>query len=183
VRLERVGVELLARQAPLLGDHLGRDPLRHDLPALEELLRQVAAVRAHRDARHHLDARRDDDVELLGPDGGRGVEVRLHRGAALAVDGRAAHRLRPAGDEGRHAADVPALLADLRDAAHLDVLDLGRVEVVALDEAVQDLGGELVAADLRERAVPLADRAADGVDDQRVTHRPQRTAAIRRERP
>ena len=34
VRLERVRVELLAREAPLLGDHLGRDPLRDDLPAL-----------------------------------------------------------------------------------------------------------------------------------------------------
>ena len=37
VRLERVLVELLAREAPLLGDHLGRDALRHDLPALEQL--------------------------------------------------------------------------------------------------------------------------------------------------
>ena len=36
------------------------------------------------------------------------------------------------------------------------------------DEPVHDLGRELVAADVRERAVLLADRAADGVDDQRV---------------
>ena len=76
VRLERVRVELLAREAPLLGDHLGRDPLRDDLPALEQLVREVAAVRAHRDARHHLDARRDDDVELPRPDRGCRVEVR-----------------------------------------------------------------------------------------------------------
>ena len=31
VRLERERVELLARELPLVGDHLGRDPLRHDL--------------------------------------------------------------------------------------------------------------------------------------------------------
>ena len=147
---------------------LGGDPLRHDLPALVQLVREVAAVRAHRDARHHLDPGRDDDVELAGPDRGGGVEVRLHRGAALAVDRRAADRLRPAGHHRRHPADVPALLADLGHAAHLDVLDLGRVEVVPRDEAVQHLRRELVAAGARERAVPPPDRAAHGVDDQRV---------------
>jgi len=41
---EGEGVELLAREPPLVGDHLGRDPLRHDLPALEELVRKAAAV-------------------------------------------------------------------------------------------------------------------------------------------
>ena len=37
VRLVRVRVELLAGEPPLLGDQLGRDPLRDDLPALEQL--------------------------------------------------------------------------------------------------------------------------------------------------
>ena len=155
VRLERVRVELLAREAPLLGEHLGRDALRDDLPALEQLVREVAAVRAHRDARHHLDARRDDDVELARPDRGGRVEVRLHRRAALPVDGRAAHRLGPAGDERRHAADVPALLADLRHAAHLHVLDLRGIEVVPRDERVQHL-----PARARRRAASTARRFA-----------------------
>ncbi len=132
-----------------------------------QLVREVAAVRAHRDARHHLDAGRDDDVELPGPDRRGRVEVRLHRRAALAVDRCPADGLRPAGDHRRHPADVPALLADLRHAPHLHVLDLGRVEVVAGDEAVQHLRRELVAARARKRPVPPADRAADGVDDQR----------------
>ena len=134
------------------------------------LLGEVAAVRAHRDARHHLDARRDDDVELAGPDRGRRVEVRLHRGAALPVDGRPADGFRPARGHRRHPGDVPALLADLGDAAHLHVLDLRRIEVVARDEAVQHLRREIVAADPRKRAVPLPDRTADGVDDQGVGH-------------
>ena len=167
VRLERVGVERLAREFPLGGERLGGDPLRDDLPALEQLVREVAAVRAHRHARHHLDAGRDDDVELAGPDRGGRIEVRLHRGAALAVDGRPTDRLGPAGDHRRHPADVPALLADLRHAAHLHVLDLGRIEVVAGDEAVQHLSRELVAARPRKGAVPPPDRAANGVDDQR----------------
>ena len=164
VRLERERVELLAREAPLLGDHLGRDPLRDDLPALEQLVREVAAVRPHRHARHHLDAGRDDEVELARPDRGRRVEVRLHRRAALAVDGRPGHRLRPAGDHRHHPADVPALLADLRHAADLDVLDLARIDVVPREEPVQDLSRELVAANRGQRAVPLADRRANGVE-------------------
>ncbi len=170
VRLERERVELLSRESPLLGDHLRRDPLRHDLPALEQRIGEVAAVRPHRDTRHHLDAGRDDDVELARLDRRRSVEVALHRRAALAVDGRAADRVGPAGDERSHPADVPALLADLRHAAQLNVLDLPRIEVVPRDERVQDLPRELVAAQLRKRAVPPADRRADCVDDQRVGH-------------
>ena len=168
MRLERDRIQLLAREAPLLGDHLGRDPLRHDLPAVEELVRQVAAPRPHRDAGHHLCARRDHEVELSGPDRGRGVEVGLHRRAALAVDGGATHALRPPRDERDHPADVPALLADLRDAAELHVLDLGRIEILPPDECVEDLAGELVGANRGQRAVSLPDRRADVVDDQRV---------------
>ena len=170
VRLERERVELLAGQVPLLGDQLGRDPLHDDLVALQELWGQVAAVRPHRHPGHHLDARRDNEVELPGPHGRGRVEVALHGRPALAIDARAAHGVRPAGDERHHPADVPALLADLRHAAELDVLDLGRVELVPRDEAVQDLAGELVAADARQHPVPASDRAADGIDDQRVGH-------------
>src|SRR6478735_7109074 len=52
----QIWLELPAREVPLIGDRLGGDSLRHDLPALEELVREVAAVRAHRHARHHLHA-------------------------------------------------------------------------------------------------------------------------------
>ena len=168
MRLERERIQLLAREAPLLGDHLGRNPLRHDLPAVEQLVRQVAAAGAHRDTRHHLHPRGDDEVELAGPDRGRRVEVRLHGRAALAVDGRATHALRPPRHERDHPSDVPALLTDLRDAAKLHVLDLGGIEILPLDECVEDLAGELVTANRGQRAVSLPDRRADGVDDQRV---------------
>ena len=190
VRLERVRVELLARELPLLGDHLGGDPLRHDLPALEQLVGEVAAVRAHRHAGHHLDAGRDDDVELARPDRGGRVEVRLHRRAALAVDGRAADRLRPAGDQRDHPADVPALLADLRHAAHLHVLDLRRVEVVP-----RDAGRSAPARRARRRGcrasvpfrLPIGERTASmmsasvGIDW--PFNLPPGTAARNRERP
>ena len=165
MRLVRDPVELLAREVPLLRDLLGRDPLHHDVVALPDERRHRAVVRAHRDARHHLDAARDDEVELSRPDRRGGVEVRLHRRAALAVDGRAATETGQPGGERDVAADVPRLLVDLRHAAPLHVLDLGGIDAVPLDERVHDLGRELVAADVRQRAVLLPDRAANGIDD------------------
>ena len=168
MRLERVAVELLAGEVPLVGDLLGRDSLHHDVEALEHGVGHRAVAGAHRDARHHLDATRDDEIELTRPDRRRRVEVRLHRRPALAVDGRAAHGDRPACRQRDVAADVPGLLVDLGDAPPLDVLDLARVDAVTREEAVDDLRGEIVAADVRERAVPLADRAPDGVDDECV---------------
>jgi glyoxylase-like metal-dependent hydrolase (beta-lactamase superfamily II) len=53
---------------------------------------------------------------------------------------------------------------------HLHVLDLARVEAVARDQGVQHLAREVVAAQLRQRAVPPSDRRADGVDDVRLRH-------------
>jgi hypothetical protein len=50
---------------------------------------------------------------MAGLDRRRGVHRRLHRRAALPVDGRGAHRLRPPGDQRGDAADVERLLADL----------------------------------------------------------------------
>ncbi len=97
-----------------------------------------------------LDAGRDDEVEVTCLDRGGAVERRLQRGAALTIHGRRAHGLRPAGDEYRSPPDVQGLLSDLRDAAHLHVLDLTRVEVDSTDQAVQDLRGELVGADVGE---------------------------------
>ena len=72
------------------------------------------------------------------------------------------------GDERSHAADVPALLSDLGHAAHLNVLDLGRIEVVPRHEPVEHLTGELVPPNRRESAVPPPDGRADGIDDQRL---------------
>src|SRR5919204_74040 len=170
VRLERQRVELLARESPFLGDHLRRDSLRDDLPPIEQRVRQVAPVRPHRHARHHLDAGGNDEVQLSRPNRRRRVHVRLHRRATLPVNGRAADGLGPSRDERDHSPEIPALLADLRDTAELDVLDLRRIEVVSRQQPIQDLGGHLVAADLGQRPVLLADRRSHGVDDVRSPH-------------
>src|SRR5262249_761024 len=165
VRLVPDPVELFPRLAPLLGDLLSGDALHHDVVPLPDERGHRTVVRPHRDARHHLDAARDDEAELARPDGGGRVEVRLHRGAALAIDRRPGHRNRPAGRERDVAADVPRLLVDLRDAPPLHILDLGRIDAVPTHERIDDLRRELVATDVRERAVLLPDGATDGVDD------------------
>ena len=111
-------VHLVAVDRPLVGDQLGRDALRHQ-PALVGVARAepraervaVLAVghrRAHRHPGHHLDTAGDDDVVRAG-DHALGREVRgLLARPALAVDGRAGHRLGPPGGEHGVAGDVDA---------------------------------------------------------------------------
>ena len=164
-----------AGDPPLLRDLLRRDPLIDDRPPGRDLLVQPGKaldteVRPHRHARHRLDARRDDDVEMAGLDRGGGVEGRLHRRAALPIDGRRRDGLGPSGDERGDPRDVEGLLADLRHAPHLDVLDLGRIEPDPADEAVQRIGREIVRANAGERSVAAADRRSDGVDDECLGH-------------
>jgi hypothetical protein len=60
---------------------------------------------------------------------------------------------------------VPGLLVDLRDAAPLHILDLGRVDTVPRDERVDDLRRRLVTPNVRQRAVLLSDRTTNGIDD------------------
>ena len=71
---------------------------------------------------------------------------------------------KPGGEHGV-AADVRGLLADLHDAAHDHVVDQRGVELVALDERLQRLGGEVGRVPARQLAVALAAGGADGVDD------------------
>ena len=93
--------------------------------------------RAHRHARHALDAGRDHDVVRAGDHALGGEVHRLLGRPALAVDRRARHRLGEPGGEHGVAADVDALVADLHDATHDHVVDQRGIEVVALDERAQ----------------------------------------------
>ena len=94
------------------------------------------------------------------------------RSTDVAADG-----LGPARHERGHAPDVERLLADLADAAHLDVLDLARLDVETRDEAVEHLRRELVRAHPGEHAVPPPDRRAHGVDDECLGHARDGTTA------
>ncbi len=173
VRLEREAVVVLSRDVPLLGDELGRDPLRDEaaplLVAREHLGTERLAAgserRAHRHPAHALDAGGDHDVVRAGDDAlGREVRGLLGR-AALTVDGRADCRFREPGSEGSVAANVHGLVPHLHNAAHDHVLDQFRVEARALDQSVQRERGEVDGMDVLERAVPPPLGGADGVDD------------------
>src|SRR5438105_305404 len=67
-------------------------------------------------------------------------------------------------------AAVEGLLADLHDAAHDHVLDESGIEVVAGDEGLERLGGEIDRVPVLQLPVPAADGRPDGVDDDGVRH-------------
>ncbi len=169
------GVEVVARQAPLLGDDLGRDALGHQpadvgIAQAHRLAEREADVLdhgrgAHGDHAHDLDAGGDDDVVGPGHHALGGEMGRLLRRTALTVDGGRRDRLGPAGGQHRVAPDVERLRPDLHHAAHDDVVDERGVEIVALGERLEGLGGEVDRVPARELSVALASGGADGVDD------------------
>jgi hypothetical protein len=118
------------------------------------------------------DAAADGEVGLAGLHLGRGHVHRLEARGAEAVDLDAGRGLGPAGVEHGGAGDVGALLADRRDAAEDDVVDLRGVEAVAVAQGLQHLGGEAQRGDLVQRAVllALAARGADRIVDVGVGH-------------
>ena len=129
--LHAEGVEVLAADAPLVGDHLGADALGDETACRGVALNDLGAERertggdrgAHRRGGHDLDAGGDHDVVGTGDDTLGGEVGRLLRRAALAVDRGGRDLLRPACGEDGVAADVEALATDLHDAAHDHVLD------------------------------------------------------------
>ena len=168
-------VELLALESPLLGDHLGRDPLRHDVEALLELWRErpVAGshgVGAHRHARHVLDPAGDHDVVLAGHHAHRGEVGGLLARAAHPVESRAAHLDGKTGDQRGVSRDVEPLLADLIDAAEDDVLDLGRIDLQAGDQILQYQRREIIRANARELSAFAPNGRPHGPDDDCIPH-------------
>ncbi len=131
VGLQAVGVELLAREAPLVRDALGALTLVEHVPVLQELRREVAPVGVAADGHgaHVLDTAREHQV-LLTRHHTHGAEVEgLLAAAAHAVERHPASVQRELGGEPGQASDVRALLSDLGDAAHHEVLDEALVDV------------------------------------------------------
>ena len=125
LRLDRIGVDIVAREAVFRRDQIGRDALRQEVGGDGDarIDRPCAARRAHADAAHGFDAAADGDVlharhHLRGGEV-HGVEAR----GAEAVDLHARHLLAEAGLQRRGARDVAARLADRIDAAEHHVLD------------------------------------------------------------
>ena len=183
VAFERIFVELLAGEAVFLGDHLRAHELAEldagvalflprRLGLAEPGLREQHAGRAHRHARHALDARRDHHVLRARHHRLRRELDRLLRRAALAVDRHGGHALGQLRRQHRAAADLEALLAALADAAHDDVLDRRRVDAGAVDDRVEHLARHVGRVPARQLAAALAARGADRFDDIGFRHHP-----------
>jgi hypothetical protein len=168
-------IELGARDLPLVGDHLGRDPLGHEVVALQQLRREGHAVLLHDlggvgegDVAHVLDPPSDRHVVDAGGDQS-GAEVdRLLGGAALAVDGGRRGLDREARLEPGVATDVDALLAELLRAAGDHVTYLGGLDPGPLDQLRVALGQQVRGMGLLVIALLLVaapDRSADCLDD------------------
>ena len=141
-----------------------------DLVLVEEFRAHRAAVRAERHPRHRLDAARDHDIRLAGQDLHRGEIERLQPGGAHPVHARARHGLRESGDQRRQAADVHALLVDLRDASEDDIVDDLRLDSRAVYEGTQDERGEVVRSPILERSTALPNRRPHGSNDHGLRH-------------
>jgi hypothetical protein len=74
------------------------------------------------------------------------------------------------GNQPAHPGDVVGLLAVLRDAAADDLLDVAGVDAGLLHESLLHCAEQLGGVQARQPSVPLADGAASGFDDDRVTH-------------
>ena len=160
--------------------------LRHELPVdhLEVLLGEgpeaARRVRCHRHPAHRLDPARDGDVVGAGEHALRGEVDRLLRRAALPVDRGGRHVLGQPGADPRVAGHVGRLLAHLGHAAADDVVDPLGIDPGALDELGQREAEEIGGVPPRQPSLALADRRAEGVDDDRFTwSHPSRLSDVR----
>ena len=100
----------------------------------------------------------------------RGEADRLLAAAALTVDGRPGHGLGETRAQQRIAGDVDGLVADLRDRARDDVVDLRGVDARTGHQFLQAVRQQVNRQHVVQRAagLALADRGSYRPDDDRV---------------
>ena len=135
----------------------------------------ASAADDDRDHAHVLHAAGDDEVHRPRHHGLGGELHGLLGGAALSVDRHAGDVLRQSGREPARAGDAARLRPDRVDVAEHDVVDGVRVDAGAFDERRDAVGAEVGGMDGGETAAAAADRCADGIDDERFRHDPERT--------
>ena len=161
-----IAVDIIAGETVLGRDQVGGDALGHDV-MVEGDFRIGAhgpAIGAHRHARHGFDTAANGEIGFAGHDF-RGRHVHgFQAGGAETVELIARRRLGIVRIDHGGAGNVRALLTHRRDHAHDDVVHEGGVEIVAVPDRLELLGGQLQRGDLVERSVLLlAARRARGV--------------------
>ena len=167
---QRETVDVFSGEALDGGDQVGADALRHEAEAVVGLRvgGPCAAVGAHRDAAHRLDAAGQHQVVPAGPDLLRGGVHGLQAGRAEPVELESARGLGQLGHQRRGAGDVAALVTDRGHDAEDDVADQVLVQVgVAAAQLVDQADDQVDRLDLVEGAVlVLAARRANGLVDE-----------------
>ena len=169
-------VEVGPGDTAAFGDPLGGGELvgHVDVPRLRPDRRAVGAgvgTQAH--PAHRLDAAGDAGVDRPSRDQPGDQVIGLLRAAALAVDGGRAHLLGQSGRQPGHPGDVVGLLPVLRDTAADDLFDKRSVDAGLVHQS--PLGGaeQFGGVQPGQPSVALPDRAAGGLDDDRITHASQ----------
>ena len=132
---DRIGIDVVAREAVLRRDQVGRDALRQEVGFDARSTGRPARRRPDAPMPMRLiDSTPPPIVISCWPDmTSRGGEVhRVEARGAEAIDLHARHSVAEAGDQRRGARDVAARFADRIDAAEHDVVDQRRIELVAV---------------------------------------------------
>ena len=123
---------------------------------------------------HGFDAPRQIEAALAEPERPRRLVDGLEPGGAEPVHGDARDLDWEAGEQRGHPRDVAVVLAGLVRGTHVDVVDVGAVDPVALDRRSDDVGGEVVGTDPGEGASVGPHRGSERVDDHGVRHGDER---------
>src|SRR3984885_12351078 len=156
--LDRVGVDVVAREAVFGGNEIGGNSLGHEIfdDGAAGVDGPRAAGRANADAAHRLDTAADGHV-LLPRHDLRGSEIDgIEAGGAKAVDLHAGDGFAVAGMKRGDARDVAAGFTDRVDNTHNDVVAQGRIEFVALLDGAERLAREIKRGHFVQRAVHFA---------------------------
>ena len=168
-------VHVIAADLPAACDHLGALALVDELVMLEvegsvRFSGPVLGRRADGHPAHRFDAGAYGDLHGTRYHRlGREVDGLLGR-PALAVDRRPRDRVGKSGRQGGVAGDVHRLLPHGHGAPHDHVFDLGRIEIVALQQGLERLGRQVDGVPPREATPSTTHRGSYGIDDHGVRH-------------
>ena len=156
--LDRIGVDVVAREAVFGRDQIGGNALRHEIvrDRNRRIDRPSAAGCADADAAHRFSAAADRHVLLSGHDLRGGEVHRVETGGAETIDLHARDTVAITGDERRRARDIGAGLADRINHAHHDVIDQSRIEIVAALDSAKRLAGEIERGHFVKRTIDFA---------------------------
>ncbi len=121
-------------------------------------------------AGHAFDAAGDEQVAVIGFHRAARLIDRFEAGAAQAIDRCAGNRVGQTGEQGSVARDVARIFAGLIGAAEVDVFDLVFIDAGLFDHLADDVGGEIVGANVFENAAMAAHGRAHCFDDDGFSH-------------